>query len=69
MPRTGNPSGLHWNDGERANARAKGVMMTTIYSVMYPTQTPTGNTGTTNPASSTQQPTTASQLSRNISLS
>jgi len=36
---------------------------------MYPTQTPTGNTGTTNPASSTQQPTTASQLSRNISLS
>src|SRR5882724_6869938 len=43
--------------------------MTTIYSVMYPTQTPTGNTGTTNPASSTQQPTTASQLSRNISLS
>ncbi|HEV7447759.1 MAG TPA: hypothetical protein VGO18_34655 [Steroidobacteraceae bacterium] len=44
--------------------------MTTIYSVMYPTQTSTGTTGSTNPASSTQQSTSASQLlSRNISLS
>src|SRR5882762_786912 len=47
---------------------ATGVKMTTIYSVMYPTQTPTGTT--TNQSSSTQQATSGSQLlSRNISLS
>jgi hypothetical protein len=43
--------------------------MTTIYSVMYPTQTPTGTTGSTNPASSTQATSASQLLSRNVSLS
>jgi PPE-repeat protein len=42
--------------------------MTTIYSVMYPTQTPTGTA--TNQSPSTQQATSGSQLlSRNVALS
>jgi hypothetical protein len=43
--------------------------MTTIYSVMYPTQTPTGTTSTNNPTSSTQTTSASQLLSRNISLS
>ncbi len=43
--------------------------MTTIYSVMYPTQTPTATAGSSNTTSTTQPASSASQLSRNLAMS